>query len=289
MDPKDSKKAAGPAAAEAATKASAQAAAEFVVALYPYEKQHADEISFEQGDRIKVLDKHQTGWWTGELKGADGKVRKGNFPSNFVREDEEEEAQSTDIEKQAQATAEEDVVETAPRKGSGFSAPDNTYDENTLIAAFTSSYRDRRFRMALRFLQLASVCVSFGLAADQDSYQEYSEFRALVGIGVFVFLYIILTIVAYLLNLEAKWSSFYCIKQNPQHLLETIMDLIFAIMLLAALIAALDRARSLKNTVKAKVSGVFAFLTFILLIGSGITNWGLYKEPKKRSGAIELV
>jgi len=250
--------------------------AAFVVAIYAYEKQHPDELSFQQGDKIKVLEKHQTGWWTGEIKGEDGQMIIGNFPSNFVRQEEVTESSAP--------------AESSPepaKQGQGFAAGANE-DQDNWKSAFTSTFRYRRLRMMLRGTQLISVIVSFGSGADQESYTEQNEFRALVGIGVLVFLYIIVIINCYIFNVEGKWKSFFCVSENPFNLTEAVFDTTFSVMLLAALIAALDKAQSLDNTSKAKVAGVFAFITFLLLVASAIVSWRLFKEPQKRQGAVEL-
>lgn len=52
-----------------------------VKALYPYTAQSKEELSFNQGDTIEVLDKQEDPWWRGKHRG--GQV--GLFPSNFVR------------------------------------------------------------------------------------------------------------------------------------------------------------------------------------------------------------
>ncbi|XP_032679451.1 intersectin-2 isoform X3 [Odontomachus brunneus] len=52
---------------------------ERVMALYPYQAQNEDELSFEKGDVISVLSKEETAWWRGELNGVSGV-----FPSNYV-------------------------------------------------------------------------------------------------------------------------------------------------------------------------------------------------------------
>lgn len=50
-----------------------------VVALYDYDATDEGELSFKEGDQIKVID--NTGdWWMGELKGQTGM-----FPSNYVQ------------------------------------------------------------------------------------------------------------------------------------------------------------------------------------------------------------
>lgn len=57
---------------------------EYVTALYTFEGQEEGDLSFWEGERIKVLKK--TGstddWWDGELEGGRGK---GRFPANYVR------------------------------------------------------------------------------------------------------------------------------------------------------------------------------------------------------------
>ncbi|KAG9429821.1 intersectin-1 isoform X8 [Apis mellifera carnica] len=52
---------------------------ERVMALYPYQAQNEDELSFEKGDVITVLAKDEAAWWKGELNGMSGV-----FPSNYV-------------------------------------------------------------------------------------------------------------------------------------------------------------------------------------------------------------
>jgi len=52
---------------------------EQVVALYKYQRQNADELSFEKGCVINVINKLESDWWTGELNGQTGV-----FPSNYV-------------------------------------------------------------------------------------------------------------------------------------------------------------------------------------------------------------
>eukprot|EP00467_Chlorarachnion_reptans_P010238 CAMPEP_0114492872 /NCGR_PEP_ID=MMETSP0109-20121206/3797_1 /TAXON_ID=29199 /ORGANISM="Chlorarachnion reptans, Strain CCCM449" /LENGTH=255 /DNA_ID=CAMNT_0001669765 /DNA_START=9 /DNA_END=776 /DNA_ORIENTATION=- len=253
--------------------------ADFVVALYAYEKQHPDEISFEMGDRIRVLEKHQTGWWTGEIKEAGGAVRIGNFPSNFVRQ-----------ETKAAAAAEAKAGAGAgPQNGAPSAAPKPVKaTEDSYLGAFTSTYRDRRLRMILRLCQLLSIIISFGAGSDQDSYTEHDEFKAMVGIGVIVFLYIIAIVICYIFNVESKWTACSCVHENPFNLTEAMFDAIFSLMLLASLIAALHKAESLENTNKAKVSGVFAFITFLLLVGSSIISWRLFKERSDQAFAVQL-
>lgn len=51
-----------------------------VVALYDYQAQRSDELSFLRGDVITVLYKDNDNWWMGEL--SDG--NQGFFPATYV-------------------------------------------------------------------------------------------------------------------------------------------------------------------------------------------------------------
>ncbi|KAF3768646.1 hypothetical protein M406DRAFT_354952 [Cryphonectria parasitica EP155] len=55
---------------------------EFVIAQYDFAGQGAGDLSFREGDRIKIVKKTDTDqdWWTGELRGA-----KGSFPANYCK------------------------------------------------------------------------------------------------------------------------------------------------------------------------------------------------------------
>jgi len=61
---------------------------EWCIALYDYDATAEDELTFEEGDKIKIITKTahgvDDGWWEGEL---DGKF--GNFPSLVVEECDE--------------------------------------------------------------------------------------------------------------------------------------------------------------------------------------------------------
>ncbi|TKR94098.1 hypothetical protein L596_008431 [Steinernema carpocapsae] len=52
-----------------------------VQALYPYEAQDTDELSFSQGQKIELINKDASGWWQGKLGG-----KTGLFPANYVEE-----------------------------------------------------------------------------------------------------------------------------------------------------------------------------------------------------------
>ncbi|KAI0384558.1 hypothetical protein F5Y04DRAFT_232144 [Hypomontagnella monticulosa] len=55
---------------------------EFVVAQYAFDGQNAGDLSFREGDKIKIVKKTDTDqdWWVGEIGGV-----KGNFPANYTR------------------------------------------------------------------------------------------------------------------------------------------------------------------------------------------------------------
>lgn len=65
---------------------------ELVIALYDFTPAPTGTksylcLSFEAGDRIRVHSKDTSGWWDGELLVGDSvAVRRGWFPSNFVKE-----------------------------------------------------------------------------------------------------------------------------------------------------------------------------------------------------------
>jgi amphiphysin len=54
----------------------------FAVALYPFEGQGKGDLSFIEGDQIKVVKKTDStdDWWEGELRGV-----KGSFPANYCK------------------------------------------------------------------------------------------------------------------------------------------------------------------------------------------------------------
>ncbi|CAN8100023.1 unnamed protein product [Discula destructiva] len=55
---------------------------EYVIAQYDFTGQGAGDLSFREGDRIKIVKKTQTDqdWWTGEVRGV-----KGSFPANYCK------------------------------------------------------------------------------------------------------------------------------------------------------------------------------------------------------------
>lgn len=51
-----------------------------VIGMYDYVAQNDDELAFQKGQVINVLNKDDCDWWKGELNG-----REGLFPSNYVK------------------------------------------------------------------------------------------------------------------------------------------------------------------------------------------------------------
>ena len=49
----------------------AQGGQDVVVALYSHDGEDADDLSFKEGDKIIVLAKDESGWYTGQLVGTD--------------------------------------------------------------------------------------------------------------------------------------------------------------------------------------------------------------------------
>jgi len=57
---------------------------QYVKALYDYTAQTEKDLSFKEGDQVRVIDRsNPTGWWEGELNGVTG-----FFPSTFVEVEE---------------------------------------------------------------------------------------------------------------------------------------------------------------------------------------------------------
>ena len=57
---------------------------ETVFAKFPFQPHHDDELALKKGDKIKVLEKQEDGWWKGRV-GA----KEGWFPSNYIQQEEE--------------------------------------------------------------------------------------------------------------------------------------------------------------------------------------------------------
>jgi amphiphysin len=55
---------------------------EYVTAMYDFEGQGEGDLSFREGDKIRVIKKTQSSqdWWEGELRG-----HQGSFPANYVK------------------------------------------------------------------------------------------------------------------------------------------------------------------------------------------------------------
>ena len=52
------------------------------IALYDYEAQRPDELSFHAGDILHVFEKDESGWFLGKISGFG---RQGLFPSNYLQ------------------------------------------------------------------------------------------------------------------------------------------------------------------------------------------------------------
>ena len=50
-----------------------------VKAIYPYEPQGTDDLTFQEGELIELVKEDPSGWWTGKLRGKEGL-----FPGNYV-------------------------------------------------------------------------------------------------------------------------------------------------------------------------------------------------------------
>ncbi|KAI9483919.1 MAG: hypothetical protein EXX96DRAFT_479300 [Benjaminiella poitrasii] len=53
-------------------------------AMYDFEGENADELSFRIGDIIQVIEEVDEGWWVGEIREPQGVVRCGIFPVNYT-------------------------------------------------------------------------------------------------------------------------------------------------------------------------------------------------------------
>lgn len=68
------------------------------VALFPYQARTEDDLSFQPGDKLEVLDTSQEGWWFAKLLVENGLARPGQklqgyIPANYVAPDQSIEAE----------------------------------------------------------------------------------------------------------------------------------------------------------------------------------------------------
>ena len=63
-----------------------------VVAVYSYQAQRDDELSFAVDDIITVVDRSDCDWWRGQLRGQIGM-----FPSNYVTAVVKQEQMNNDL------------------------------------------------------------------------------------------------------------------------------------------------------------------------------------------------
>lgn len=52
----------------------------FAIAISDYRSDEEKDLTFERGDKIRILIQHNSGWWEGDLNG-----KKGFFPKSFVQ------------------------------------------------------------------------------------------------------------------------------------------------------------------------------------------------------------
>lgn len=57
--------------------------ADAVVAIYSYQQDKDDELTFDEGAVIYVIKKNDDGWWEGVMEGPMG-AHTGLFPGNYV-------------------------------------------------------------------------------------------------------------------------------------------------------------------------------------------------------------
>jgi son of sevenless len=59
----------------------------YVQSIHPFSNSTIDTcLAFNTGKWIKVLNKHPSGWWDGEMSDDEGEIKRGWFPSNYVQE-----------------------------------------------------------------------------------------------------------------------------------------------------------------------------------------------------------
>eukprot|EP01121_Diplochlamys_sp_Union-15-3_P020487 TRINITY_DN8000_c0_g1_i1.p1 TRINITY_DN8000_c0_g1~~TRINITY_DN8000_c0_g1_i1.p1 ORF type:complete len:277 (-),score=61.65 TRINITY_DN8000_c0_g1_i1:36-866(-) len=56
-----------------------KSAKKYCIALYDYDAQEENELTFKENDKILLHETHDSGWWTGEINGTVGL-----FPQNYV-------------------------------------------------------------------------------------------------------------------------------------------------------------------------------------------------------------
>jgi ankyrin repeat protein len=53
-----------------------------VRAIYPYTAQQKDELTFNEGDLLYIIEKSESGWWKARVGGSKGK--EGLIPANYI-------------------------------------------------------------------------------------------------------------------------------------------------------------------------------------------------------------
>ncbi|KAF7725377.1 hypothetical protein EC973_009644 [Apophysomyces ossiformis] len=85
---------------------------QYLIAVWDYTAEGEFELSFKQGDRIKLLEKHNDDWWEGELNDEIG-----FFPANRIRIETERESQNTNHELQQQQQQQTILVDIVQEVG----------------------------------------------------------------------------------------------------------------------------------------------------------------------------
>ncbi|KAJ9102361.1 hypothetical protein QFC21_002761 [Naganishia friedmannii] len=125
---------------------------ELVLALYDYSPAPTSTksylcLSFEAGDRIRVHSKDASGWWDGELLVGDSvAVKRGWFPSNFVREYE------------PGLSATEDENEEGPEKRYSSTATDrSSYQSATSRSSSSYASSQKPARESIQFQSSSEI------------------------------------------------------------------------------------------------------------------------------------
>ncbi|CEI90310.1 hypothetical protein RMCBS344292_04638 [Rhizopus microsporus] len=101
---------------------------QYLIAVWDYTAEGEFELSFKQGDRIKLLEKHNDDWWEGELNDQIG-----FFPANRIR------LETTEVVDEQTTTITTSTPTTLPE---GW---ESAYDEDGTIYYFNESTGESRW------------------------------------------------------------------------------------------------------------------------------------------------
>lgn len=134
----------------------------------------------------------------------------------------------------------------------------------------------------LRIVEFLFAIISFATMADVSGFDEYSQFKYLVAIGVIVFLYTLTLVVVYIFRSAIERKCLYL------PVIELAMDGIFVVLLLAAGAAAASRlsetldgtegqnildGASSRNKSNLQASVVFTFFNMICFMVSAFFSY----------------